>query len=77
MVDPFKILVMAYLDTEIPELWWGYVTTKRDILVHCLQVDLTEAIAYQRDTNQYSSEEDTTRSDRVKDLVVNSSETES
>ena len=35
MVDPFKILVMAHLDTENPALWWGDVTTKRYILVHC------------------------------------------
>ena len=76
MVDPFKILVMVDSDTENPELQWGDEITKRDILVHWLQVDLTEAIAYQRDTNQYVSEEDMTSSDWVKDLMVNSSEAE-
>ena len=56
MVDPFKIPVMVDSDTENPALWWGYETTKRDILIHWLQVDLTEAITYQQDTNQYTSE---------------------
>ena len=51
MVDPFKIPVMVNSDTENPALRWGDETTKRDIIVHWLQVDLTEAIAYQRDTN--------------------------
>ena len=41
MVDPFKILVMVDLDTQNLELWWGDETTKRDILVHWSQVDLT------------------------------------
>ena len=39
-----------------------------------MQVDLTETIAYQQDTNKYASEEDMTSSDWVKDLMVNSSE---
>ena len=46
MVDPFKIPVMVDSDTEIPSLLWGDETTKMDILVHCSQVDLTEAFAY-------------------------------
>ena len=66
MVDPFKIPFMADSDTENTALWWGDETTKRDILVHWSQVDLTEAIAYQRDTNRYVSEEDTTSRDWVK-----------
>ena len=41
MVDPFKILVMVDLDTQNLEHWWGDETTKRHILVHRLQVDLT------------------------------------
>ena len=60
MVDTFKIPVMIDSETENPELWWGDETTKRGILVHWSQVDLTEAIAYQRDTNQYTSEKDMT-----------------
>ena len=46
VVDPFKILVMVDSDTENLEFWWGYETTKRYILIHWLQVDLTSAIAY-------------------------------
>ena len=46
MVDPFKILVMVDLDKENLELWWGDETTKRYILVHWSQVDLTSEIAY-------------------------------
>ena len=76
MVDPFKIRVMVDSDTENPALWWGYETTKRDILVHWLQVNLTEAIAYQWDTNQYASEKDMTSRNWVKELMVNSSEAE-
>ena len=53
MVDAFKIPVMIDSETENPELWWGDETTKRGILVHWLQVDLNEEIAYQKDTNQY------------------------
>ena len=51
MVDPFKIPVMIDSETENPALRWGYETTKREILVYWSHVDLTEAIAYQRDTN--------------------------
>ena len=76
MVDTFKILVMVDSDTENPALWWGGETTKRDILVHWSQVDLTEAITNHRDTNQYASEEDMTSIDWVKDLMANSSEDE-
>ena len=76
MVDPFKILVMVDSDTENPALRWGDETTKREILVHWLQVDLTEAIKYQQDTNQYALEEDMTIRNWVKDLMVNSSEAE-
>ena len=46
-VDPFKILVMVNSDTEYPVLRWEDKTTKRDIIVHWSQVDLTEAIVYQ------------------------------
>ena len=46
MVDPFKIPVMIDSETENPALWWEDETTKRDILVHWPQVDLTEAIEY-------------------------------
>ena len=56
MVDPFKIPVVVDSDTENLALWWGDEMTKRGILVHWSQVDLTEAIAYQRDTNQYALE---------------------
>ena len=76
MVNPFKILVMVDSDTENPALWWGDGPTKRGIIVHWSQVDLTEAITYKRDTNQYAPEEGTTSSDWVKDLMVNSSEAE-
>ena len=76
MVDPFKIPVMVNSDTENPALWWGDETTKRVIIVHWSQVDLTEAITYKQDTNQYALEEDITSSDWVKDLMVNSSESE-
>ena len=54
MVDPFKIPFMINSETENPALWWGNEMIKREILVHWSQVDLTEAITYQRDTNQYS-----------------------
>ena len=76
MEDIFKILVMIDSDTENPALRWEDETTKKDILVHWLQVDVTEAMAYQPDTNQYASEEDITISDWVKELMVNSSEAE-
>ena len=76
MVDPFKIPVMVDSDTENTAFRWGGETTKRDILVYWSQVDLTEVIAYQQETNQYASEEDTTSSDWVKHLMVNSSEAE-
>ena len=74
MVDPFKIPVMIESETENTALRWGDETTKRDILVHWSQVDLTKAITYQKDTNQYASGEDMTSSDWVKDLTMNSSE---
>ena len=76
MVDPFNISFTVDSDTENPALRWGYETTKRDILVHWSQVDLTEVIAYQRDTNKYASEEYIKSSDWFKDLMVNSSEAE-
>ena len=74
MVDPFKIPFMIDSETKNPALWCRDETTKRDILIHWSQVDLTEAIAYQRDTNQYASEEDMTSRYWFKDLMMNSSE---
>ena len=76
MVVSFNIPVMVDLDRENPALLWGDETTERDILFHWLQVDLTEAIKYHRNTYQYTLEEDMTSSDWVKDLMVNSSEAE-
>ena len=74
MVDPFNILVMINLETENTAFQWGDETTNREILVHWSQVDITEAIKYERDTNKYISEEDMTSSDWFKDLIINTSE---
>ena len=76
MVYPFNIPVMINSETKNPALRCSDEMTKRDILVHWSQVDLTEAIKYHQDTNQYAYEEGMGRSDWIKDLMMNSSEAE-
>ena len=43
-------------------------------MVHWSQINLGEVIVFQRDTNLFAAEEDTTSSDWVKDILANLSE---
>ena len=74
MKDPLKIPLMIDETTTNTAVRWRDVTTKRELLVHWYQINLWEVIAFQRDTNLFAAEEETTSSDWVKDILANSSE---
>ena len=76
MMDPLRIPVMIDSLTTEPADRWGDETTKRDFLTHWSQVDVADIIAFHQDTNQYASDADTTSSNWLKDLLMNSSEPE-
>ena len=65
MKDPLKIPLMVDETTTDPAVRWGDATTKRDLLFHCSQINLGEVIAFQRNTNLFTAEEDTTSNDWV------------
>ena len=67
--------MIDYLTTETAD-HWGDETTKRDVLTHWYQVDVADIIAFQQDTNRYALDADTTNSDWLKNLLMNSSEPE-
>ena len=74
MKDTLKNPLMIDETTTNPVVQWGDETTKRDLLVHWSHINLGEVIAFQCDKNLFAYEEDMTRSDWVKDLLNNSSE---
>ena len=76
MMDPLRIPVMIDSLTTEPEDRWGDETTKRGVLTHWSQVDVADIIAFQKDTNRYASDADMTSRYWLKDLMMNSSETE-
>ena len=76
MVDTLKVPTMIDVVTTNISLQWVGETTKRYMLVHWSQINLTETIAFQCDMNSFVSEDDMTSSDWVKDILTNSIEAE-
>ena len=60
MMDPLNVPAIIDVVTNDPSFRWGVETTKRDMLAHWSQINLSETIAFKRDTNSFASEEDMT-----------------
>ena len=55
MKDPLKIISMVNETTPDPTVRWGYVTTKRELLVCLSHINLGEVIYFQCDTNVFTA----------------------